>query len=204
MARARRFVDAQGGASAGRCGFPRQLRVEAWPQPRRRRRRHRRRPGRRAISFFQPTPTTSVSLGLRFTRNSVRRLQRQPVRRQLPGDARHAADARRTTTARRARCRSGSQFYGRTQTAAFVNSDGNITFEEADKSSTERNVARLLTGPPRVAPFLADLDPTAGSGRVFLNAAADRYTVTWCNVRGFDTTRTTTVQATLLPTARSR
>lgn len=93
----------------------------------------------------------------------------------------------------------GFQFYGKTEALAFVNSDGNITFEEADKSSTERNVARLLTGPPRVSPFLADLDPATGSGRVFVNAAADRYTVTWCNVRGFGTPRTTTVQATLLP-----
>jgi hypothetical protein len=93
----------------------------------------------------------------------------------------------------------GFSFYGKAQTAAFVNSDGNITFEEADKSSTERNVARLLTGPPRVAPFLADLDPTTGSGRIFLNATSDQYTVTWCNVRGFDTSRTVTLQATLLP-----
>src|SRR6185295_1090977 len=93
----------------------------------------------------------------------------------------------------------GFSFYGAGQTVAFVNSDGNITFGEADKSSTERNVARLLTGPPRVSPFLSDLDPTAGSGRIFLNAASDQYTVTWCNVRGFDLPRTTTVQATLLP-----
>ncbi|HEU4939750.1 MAG TPA: hypothetical protein VFT39_25045 [Vicinamibacterales bacterium] len=93
----------------------------------------------------------------------------------------------------------GFSFYGKGQTAVFVNSDGNLTFEDADKSSTERNVARLLTGPPRVAPFLADLDPTTGSGRVFLNAASDAYTVTWCNVRGFDTTRTVTLQTTLLP-----
>jgi hypothetical protein len=49
-----------------------------------------------------------------------------------------------------------------------------------------------------VAPFLADLDPSSG-GRVFVNAASDLYTVTWCAVRGFDSQRTTTVQATLLP-----
>lgn len=90
-------------------------------------------------------------------------------------------------------------FYGKGETAAFVNSDGNITFEEEDKASTERNVARLLTGPPRVAPFLADLDPSTGTGRVFVNAASDQYTVTWCNVRGFDSTSTVTAQATLLP-----
>ena len=88
--------------------------------------------------------------------------------------------------------------YGRGQTTAFVNSDGNITFEVEDRASTDRNVARLLTGPPRVAPFLADLDPSAG-GRVFANAAADQYTVTWCGVRGFDSTLTVTTQATLLP-----
>ena len=90
-------------------------------------------------------------------------------------------------------------FFGASQTAAFVNSDGNITFEEADKASTERNVARMLTGPPRVSPFLADLDPTTGTGRVFVHAASDQYTVTWCNVRGFDSARTVTAQATLLP-----
>jgi hypothetical protein len=92
----------------------------------------------------------------------------------------------------------GFSFYGQTQAAAFVNSDGNVTFEEGDHASTERNVARLLTGPPRVAPFFADLDPTTG-GRMFANAAADAYTVTWCGVRGFDSLRTATVQLTLLP-----
>ena len=90
-------------------------------------------------------------------------------------------------------------FYGVGQTQAFVNSDGNITFGEEDKSSTERNVARLLTGPPRVAPFFTDLDPTTGTGRIFLNAAPDAYTVTWCGVREFDNVRVVTAQATLFP-----
>ena len=90
-------------------------------------------------------------------------------------------------------------FYGAGRTVAFINSDGNITLEEEDKSSTERNLGRMVTGPPRIAPFFADLDPTTGSGRIFVNAAADQYTVTWCNVRGFDSTRAVTVQATLLP-----
>ena len=89
-------------------------------------------------------------------------------------------------------------FYGVGQTAAFVNSDGNVTFETADFASSERNVARLTSGPPRVAPFLADLDPSAG-GRVFVNAASDQYVVTWCNVRGFESTRTITTQLVLLP-----
>jgi hypothetical protein len=92
----------------------------------------------------------------------------------------------------------GIPFYGVSQTAAFVNSDGNVTFGEEDRASTERTVARLATGPPRAAPFLADLDPSAG-GRIYVNAAADQYTVTWCNVRGFDSARTISTQVTLLP-----
>ena len=93
----------------------------------------------------------------------------------------------------------GFSFYGKTQQSAFVNSDGNITFEQEDKASSERNVARLLTGPPRVAPFLADLDPTVGVGKIYVNAATDRYTVTWCSVRGFDSALSVTAQVTLLP-----
>jgi hypothetical protein len=90
-------------------------------------------------------------------------------------------------------------YYGRSFSSVFVNSDGNLTFEEADAMSTTRGFARLLGGPPRVAPFFADLDPSTG-GRVFVDAAADAFTVTWCGVRGFDSTRTTTVQTTLFAT----
>jgi hypothetical protein len=90
-------------------------------------------------------------------------------------------------------------FYGQAHNQAFVNSDGNVTFEQDDRASTERNITRVLTGPPRVAPFFADLDPTTGNGRVFVLAAGDQFTVTWCNVRGFDSQRTTTSQVTLLP-----
>jgi hypothetical protein len=90
-------------------------------------------------------------------------------------------------------------FYGRSHSQAFVNSDGNVTFEEDDRASTERNITRVLTGPPRIAPFFADLDPTTGTGRVFVLAAADQFTVTWCNVRGFESQRITTTQVTLLP-----
>jgi hypothetical protein len=90
-------------------------------------------------------------------------------------------------------------FYGGTQRTTFVNSDGNITFGEADHASTERSVSRLLTGPPRVSLFLSDLDPTTGTGKIFINSAPDQYTVTWCTVRGFDSSLTVTSQVTLLP-----
>jgi hypothetical protein len=144
-----------------------------------------------------PNPYDLRSLGLRFTRNSsggydVRRID-SVFRTTLGSRLTLTDDDSASSTVP-----FGFSFYGKAETVAFVNSDGNVTFEEPDKSSTERNVARLLTGPPRVAPFLADLDPTAG-GRIFLNAASDQYTVTWCEVRGFDSQRTTTVQTTLLP-----
>ena len=89
-------------------------------------------------------------------------------------------------------------FYGSAQSQAFVNSDGNVTFGAEDRASSARDVSRLLTGPPRVAPFLADLDPSKG-GRIFLQTASNEFTVTWCNVRGFDSIDRATIQVTLLP-----
>ena len=64
-------------------------------------------------------------------------------------------------------------FYGAAQPRGFVNSDGNITFGEGDSASTDRSVTRFLAGAPRLSPFFADLDPTTGSGRVFLATGPD-------------------------------
>jgi hypothetical protein len=89
-------------------------------------------------------------------------------------------------------------FYDRVQTDAFVNSDGNVTFGEGDTATTARNVTRLLGGPPRLAPFFADLDPSAG-GSVWVNATPSAFTVTWCGVRGFGLQRSVTAQMTLIP-----
>ena len=136
-------------------------------------------------------------VGLRFTRNA----QGGYDVRQIDAAFRTALGNRITLTdddSVRADVSFSFQFYGSTEQTAFVNSDGNITFGEGDNASTDRSVGRLLTGPPRVAPFLADLDPSAGGG-VFVNSASDQYTITWCNVRGFDTSNTTSAQATLLP-----
>ena len=78
-----------------------------------------------------------------------------------------------------------------------MNSDGNITFDRADTAQDERGIARLLSGPPRVAPFFADLDPSSG-GALFLASGPDALTVTWCSVRGFDSPSSVTAQASLL------
>ena len=148
--------------------------------------------------MLPPNAFDLTSTGLRFTRNGSGGYD---VAR-ITGTFRATLGSRITLTDDDSVARNvpfSFSFYGKGQTAAFVNSDGNITFEEADHASTDRNVARLLTGPPRVAPFLADLDPSTGNGRVFVDTSSDHYTVTWCTVRGFDTTRTVTVQTTLLP-----
>jgi hypothetical protein len=91
----------------------------------------------------------------------------------------------------------GFSFYGQQQSSVFVNSDGNLTFEDADTASSTRGFARLLGGPPRIAPFFADLDPSTAGG-VYVLSSSNAFVVTWCGVRGFESTRTTTVQATLL------
>jgi hypothetical protein len=88
------------------------------------------------------------------------------------------------------------EFYGRRFTSLFVNSDGNLTFDEPDTESTERGLGRLVAGAPRIAPFFADLDPSAG-GRVFVDGAPDAMTITWCAVPGFDLPQTINVQAAL-------
>jgi hypothetical protein len=89
-------------------------------------------------------------------------------------------------------------FYGAARASAFVNSDGNLTFGEGDVATTARSLGRVLTGAPRVAPFFADLDPSAGGG-LFVSASPEAFTVTWCAVPDFDATGKVTAQASLLP-----
>ena len=144
-----------------------------------------------------PNPWDLRSTGLRFTSNAAGGYD---VRR-TDGSFRQTLGTRLTLVdddTEQVTVPFAFNFYGRRQAAAFVNSDGNITFGEGDTAASERNVARLLSGPPRVAPFLADLDPSAGGG-VYVHAATDQYTVTWCGIRGFESSMVTTVQATLLP-----
>jgi hypothetical protein len=89
-------------------------------------------------------------------------------------------------------------FYGPPRGSAWVNSDGNLTFGQRDVSTDARSLGRVLSGPPRVAPFFADLNPAAGGG-IFLNADPAGFTVTWCAVPDYDSTGKLTAQASLLP-----
>lgn len=87
-------------------------------------------------------------------------------------------------------------FFGQSYTEAFVNSDGNLSFGQGDSDSTARTVARLVDGPPRVAPLLADLN-LEGGGSLSVNAVGDHLTVTWSGVPQYDRTDKNTFQVVL-------
>ena len=76
-------------------------------------------------------------------------------------------------------------FYAGRYAEAFVNSDGNVTFDGEEHASSDRNVARFLTGPPRIAPVFDDLDPSQAGG-VFRRIDGDALLLTWCDVPEFD------------------
>ncbi len=73
-------------------------------------------------------------------------------------------------------------FHGKTYTTMHVNSDGNITFEEADGLTVERSLGRTIAGPPRIAPFYTDLDPARANASVRVFTDESRVVVTWANV----------------------
>src|SRR5262245_8930732 len=76
------------------------------------------------------------------------------------------------------------KFYNATYTSVFINSDGNLTFKQPDNASTARDIFRVLTGPPRVAPFFQDLNPQA-RGQVRVLQSSTKFTVTWNDVSEF-------------------
>ena len=92
-------------------------------------------------------------------------------------------------------------FFGKNYDKAFVNSDGNLTFEAADSASTARTLARLVSGPPRIAPLLADLDPSK-AGRVTTSSSASSFTVRWTDVPQFEVADKNTFEMTLFPDGR--
>lgn len=53
-------------------------------------------------------------------------------------------------------------FFGKTYADVYVNADGNLTFGGGDSASANRDVARFLTGLPRIAFLYRDLDPSGG------------------------------------------
>lgn len=92
----------------------------------------------------------------------------------------------------------GFPFFGATYGTdeIFVGSDGHVTFGAPDGSSTARDAARHVGGPPRVSVLLADLDPSsAGDVRAEVNAGS--VVLTWDGVPQFGLTDSNTFQAVL-------
>lgn len=96
------------------------------------------------------------------------------------------------------------RFHGRRYASVYVNSDGNLTFGEPDRASTSRDVPRLLNGPPRIAPFFADLNPATaqGDGGVYVRFSGSTMTVTWWRVPEYGEFNNNTFQVTLVANGR--
>lgn len=95
-------------------------------------------------------------------------------------------------------------FFGQPRRIMLVHSDGAVTFGQPDTDSSSRSLGRLFSGPPRIAPLFADLDPSRG-GSVIVSLDANRVTVTWRDVpeyRDFGTGPRQTVQLVLEPSGR--
>ena len=75
-------------------------------------------------------------------------------------------------------------FFGKPYTSVFINSDGNLTFLEGDTATSPRSQSRFLTGAPRIAPYFADLDPSAG-GQLTYFSSSSQLVVTWSAVPDF-------------------
>jgi hypothetical protein len=76
-------------------------------------------------------------------------------------------------------------FEGKVYSSLWVNTDGNVTFGSGDFLSTPRDVKRMISGPPRIAPLFADLSIAAG-GSIHANVYQDRATITWVDVPSWE------------------
>src|SRR5688572_8530141 len=74
-------------------------------------------------------------------------------------------------------------FYGANYTSIWVNSDGNITLGEGDAESfAPRDAARLVGGPPRIAPCYTDLLPQPDPSSIRVAVSEERVVVSWTRV----------------------
>jgi hypothetical protein len=92
-------------------------------------------------------------------------------------------------------------FFGERHERVYVHSDGSLTFGTPDRSLGRRGLSRVLAGPPRIAAFFADLDPSRG-GAVSALALAERAVFVWSAIPGGGQANRNTFQATLHPDGR--
>jgi hypothetical protein len=88
-------------------------------------------------------------------------------------------------------------FFGARYSSMFVNSDGNISFTAGDKASSDRNLARVAAGPPRICALFSDLDPTLSQQGVRVLNEEGRVVISWANVPFYGTVRIQTFQIAL-------
>ncbi len=93
----------------------------------------------------------------------------------------------------------GDQVY----TSVYVNSNGNLSFGEPSPIPAII-LDYLLYGPPAIAAFFLDLDPSSaeGEGGVFVNFLENRIRITWRDVPRFGLANSNTFQVTLFSTGR--
>ncbi len=87
-------------------------------------------------------------------------------------------------------------FYGVNYNSVYVNTDGNLTFGISDTAHTERDLHRVVDGPPRIAPLLDDLLPSR-TGFVSITKFADRVRVDWNSISEYGRRQTSTFQVIL-------
>src|SRR6266540_1309576 len=78
----------------------------------------------------------------------------------------------------------GPNLTGAAYKSVWVNANGSLTFGAGDSETYDpAEVTEVLDGPPRIAPFLVDLDPSAANvacgGGIFCKEEADRFVVKW-------------------------
>src|SRR6266849_5045410 len=73
-------------------------------------------------------------------------------------------------------------FFGKSYRSVFINSDGNLTFEAGDNTSTDRSLGRMVAGAPRIAPLFWDLDPSQTPKGIKVSSTPTHFVASWVRV----------------------
>ncbi len=93
-------------------------------------------------------------------------------------------------------------FFGARYTTAFVSADGRLTFGSDDDQRGEKGLGRLLAGPPALAAFFADLDPSR-DGTISALLTAGRAAFVWTAVPGRGQINRNTFEIVLHPSGEA-